>query len=124
MAAAEGTQSSQNNYSEQVKTEGLQSQNTWSESFEKNVHEHESGSALDTSAAEKAATDLDTITITENQHEEASDDNDNYLSGFAMWMLAIALMFGVFVMALDNNIICTDSILSIPFHLTVTNLLE
>jgi hypothetical protein len=124
MAAAQGTQSSQDYYNEQVKTRDVESENTRPENFEKNVHEHESGSVLDTSAAQKAATDLDTITITDNQHEEELDDDGNYLNGFAMWMLAIALMFGVFVMALDNNIICKDSILRTPFDLTVISLLE
>ncbi|PQE09161.1 hypothetical protein CJF32_00010351 [Rutstroemia sp. NJR-2017a WRK4] len=80
-----------------------------SESSKSNIHEHHSGSVLNSSAIEKAATGLETMTVTENQHGGESDDDGNYLSGFAMWMLAIALMFGVFVMALDNNIIYVPS---------------
>jgi hypothetical protein len=41
------------------------------------------------------------------QGEENEDEDGNHLSGFALWLMAIALMLGVLVMALDNNIIGT-----------------
>lgn len=35
----------------------------------------------------------------------SESDDDGYLSGIRLWVITLGLMLGVFVMALDNNIL-------------------
>ena len=107
MAAPEPTRNSQDCRDVPIKTEQVhESQNTQSEAFGKGNFQNGSATVLDTFSIEKKAVTVpEAMTVTEETREEEPEDHENHLSGFAMWMMAFALMFGVFVMALDNNII-------------------
>ncbi|TAQ84789.1 hypothetical protein B7494_g6895 [Chlorociboria aeruginascens] len=57
---------------------------------------------------EKKASELAQAAVEQSIQELLPETEDNgYLSGIKLWLITMGLMMGVFVMALDNNIIAT-----------------